>query len=278
MSTRKDLRDEFPTVMARAYKQYQMLRHVEDIMSRDVVTIGPDASMADAAARMGDKRIGSLIVVIEGTPKGIVTERDLLSGVLAKGKDPATITVGEVMSAPLITIDAGATIKQAAQAMMAKKGRLAVFQRGDDGERLVGIITAADLIKSLPESEDTLMSIDDVMTRHLVTADAATSVRAVATTMGAKRIGSVVVTRDGVPYGIFTERDLLTHILARGRSIDTAVGEVASSPLVTIPPGSTIHETAATMTVNKVRRLPIVEDGTFVGIVTARDLVEAYSK
>jgi CBS domain-containing protein len=122
------------------------------------------------------------------------------------------------------------------------------------------------------------MSVDDVMTRRLVTAEASTPVGAVATTMGAKRIGSVVVTRDGTPYGIFTERDLLTNFLARGRSLDTAVGEAASSPLVTIPPGSTIHETAATMTVNKVRRLPIVEDGTFVGIVTARDLVEAYSK
>jgi CBS domain-containing protein len=264
--------------MARAYKQYKMLRHVEDIMSREVVTIDPNASMAEAAALMGDKHIGSLIVVIEGTPAGIVTERDLLSGVLAKGKDPATIKVGEVMSSPLITVDASATIKQAAQAMMVKKGRLAVYQRRDGKERLVGIITAADLIKSLPESEDTLMSIDDVMTRRLVTADAATSVGAVATTMGAKRIGSVVVTRDGTPYGIFTERDLLTNILARGRSLDTAVGEATSSPLVTIPPDSTIHETAATMTVNQVRRLPIVEDGTFVGIVTARDLVEAYSK
>jgi CBS domain-containing protein len=264
--------------MARAYKQYKMLRHVEDIMSCDVVTIGPNASMAEAAVLMGDKHIGSLIVVIEGTPAGIITERDLLSGVLAKGKDPATIKVGEVMSSPLITVDARATIKQAAQAMMVKKGRLAVYQRRDGKERLVGIITAADLIKSLPESEDTLMSIDDVMTRRLVTADAATSVGAVATTMGAKRIGSVVVTRDGTPYGIFTERDLLTHILARGRSLDTAVGEAASSPLVTIPTGSTIHETAATMTVNQVRRLPVVEDGAFVGIVTARDLVEAYSK
>ena len=146
MSARKDLRDEFPTVMARAYKQYQMLRHVEDIMSRDVVTIGPDASMADAAVLMGDRRIGSLIVVIEGAPAGIVTERDLLSGVLAKGKDPATIKVGEVMSTPLISIEADRPIREALELMRKHEiKRLAVTKNGT----LVGLVTERRLLEAI---------------------------------------------------------------------------------------------------------------------------------
>lgn len=274
MSRDKSLWDEFPSVMARAYKQYMMLRHVEEIMSKDVVTIGPEATMAEAAKLMGERHIGSLIVVVEGKPEGIVTERDLLSDILAKGKDPAEIKVGETMSAPLITIKPTVTIKEAAKMMMEKKGRLAVFGEGT----LIGIVTAADLVKSLPESPETSLSLDDVMTKHVITADEAVTVGEVTRTMGKMRIGSVVITRGGKPFGIFTERDLLTNFLAEGRSLEIKVGEVASSPLVTIPVGTSIHETAATMTVNHVRRLPIVEDGEVVGIVTARDLVEAYSK
>ena len=54
-------------------------------MSQDVVTITPEASLDDAARIMGEKHIGSLIVVKYQTPVGIVTERDLLSKVLALG-------------------------------------------------------------------------------------------------------------------------------------------------------------------------------------------------
>jgi len=56
-------------------------------MSRDIVTIAPEASMAEAAGIMGEKHIGSLIVTKYDTPVGIVTERDLLSKVLALGKE-----------------------------------------------------------------------------------------------------------------------------------------------------------------------------------------------
>jgi signal-transduction protein with cAMP-binding, CBS, and nucleotidyltransferase domain len=81
-----------------------------------------------------------------------------------------------------------------------------------------------------------------------------------------------------VPFGIFTERDLLTRILAPGLFMESGVGEFCSSPLVTLPSGSSIHKAALTMVTKHIRRLPITEDDEIVGIATARDLVEAYSK
>ena len=80
------------------------------------------------------------------------------------------------------------------------------------------------------------------------------------------------------PFGIFTERDLLTNFLTRGRSLKTRVGVAASFPLITINLETSIHEAALTMALKRIKRLPVVKDGNIVGIVTARDLVEAYAK
>ena len=60
--------------------------------------------------------------------------------------------------------------------------------------------------------------------------------------------------------------------------MNTKVGDVASSPLITIPSGTHVHIAGYTMALKHVRRLPVVKDEKIVGIVTARDLVEAYSK
>ncbi len=123
----------------------------------------------DKAARiMGEKHIGSLIVEKYDTPVGIVTERDLLSKIFAKGKDPRDEQVEKVMSYPLITIGSTAKIKEAAQMMIKKKGRLAIFDSG----KIVGILTASDLIRSLPEIPETQAIVDDFMTKEIVTADA----------------------------------------------------------------------------------------------------------
>jgi signal-transduction protein with cAMP-binding, CBS, and nucleotidyltransferase domain len=96
--------------------------------------------------------------------------------------------------------------------------------------------------------------------------------------MGDQRIGSVIVTRKGQPAGIFTERDLLTAVLAEGKPLNTQVGDTASSPLITVPDGTSIHKAAITMAMKHIRRLPITRGKKLVGIVTARDLVEAYAK
>ena len=270
----KSLREEFPTIIDRAYAQYMKRHFVGEIMSKEVVTINPDATMLEVAKIMGAKRIGSLIVETEDEFVGIITERDLLSKVLAKNKNPEMVRVKDVMSSPLIAIGSKATIKEAAQTMISKKGRLAVLR----DRQLVGVITASDLIKSLPDSAETSMKIDDVMTKNIITAHSNTPVEEIAKLMGEERIGSVIITKGGKPFGIFTERDLLTTFLARGKSLKTRVGTVASHPLITIPLGASIHQTAFTMALKHIRRLPIVKNGKIVGIVTARDLVEAYSK
>ena len=274
MEPSKDLGREFPSVLDRAYMQYKRHRKVEEIMSREVVTTIPEATMDETAKIMGEKHIGSLIVVKYNTPVGIVTERDLLSKILARGRDPKEVNVESVMSYPLITICPTFQIKEAAQMMIEKKGRLAVFDCG----KIVGIITASDFIRSLPEAPETMIKVDDFMTKKVISADEKTNVANIAIIMGERRIGSVIITSKGEPLGIFTERDLLTTFLAKGKSLMIEVGKTCSSPLITVPLGISFHEAAYTMVSKHVKRLPIVKDNALCGIITARDLVEAYAK
>ena len=274
----EEVRRKLPSVVDIAYEQYKRdlprYRTAKELMSQNVVTTTPETSLDEAARLMGDKHIGSLIVEKYKTPVGIVTERDLLSKVLALGLFLKDEKVEEVMSYPLSGVSSSALIKEVAKMLTGKKGRLAVFEAG----KLVGIITASDLIKSLPEVPETDAKVDDLMTKEVVIADEGTSVLRTAGLMGRQRIGSVIVSRNGDPFGIFTERDLLTAFLAKGKALFSEVGPDCSSPLITIPAGTSVHRAAATMALKHIRRLPIVKDDKIVGIITARDLVEAYAK
>ncbi|HUU74866.1 MAG TPA: CBS domain-containing protein [Methanoregulaceae archaeon] len=265
---------DFPSVVDRAYQDYKRHIKVADIMTRNVVTTTSDISMADAAKTMGQRRIGSLIVLKFGTPVAIVTERDLLSKILAGGLDPDTISVAQVMSFPLIKICPHLEIRDAARTMIKKKGRLAVFECG----KIDGIITASDLVREMPDAPETSLVVDDFMTKEVICMDEDEPVADVAQLMGKKRIGSVIVTQDEKPRGIFTERDLLSTLLARSMPLDIPVGTVSSSPLVTARAGISIHEAAKTMTAKHIRRLPLMKKTTMTGIITARDLVEAYAR
>lgn len=279
MSTpQEEIRRKLPGVVDIAYEQYKRdlprYRMTRELMIRDVFTITPEASLDNAARIMGEKHIGSLVVMKYGTPVGIVTERDLLSKVLALGLFLGDEKVEEVMSSPLAGVSFTAKIKDVAKVMVSRKGRLAVFDAGT----LVGIITASDLIKSLPDVPETEVKVDDFMTKDVISADEKTSVITISRTMGSQRIGSVIITHEGEPFGIFTERDLLTGFLATGKEMFTDVGPVCSQPIVVIPAGTSVHRAAATMALKHIRRLPIIRDEKLVGIITARDLVEAYAK
>ncbi len=89
-----------------------------------------------------------------------------------------------------------------------------------------------------------------------------------------KNIGSILVTRDSL-HGIFTQRDLV-RVLAKGEKLDSNVGDYSSFPLVTAKKYILANEAAKIMTSKKIKRLGLTENNSVVGIVTARDVVDAY--
>lgn len=86
-------------------------------------------------------------------------------------------------------------------------------------------------------------------------------------------IGAVVVASDDDPVGVFTERDLTRRMLEGGDLLHRDVNDIMSSPVVTADPDTEVDRIFELMTTNGIRRLPIVQDGKLVGIVTERDLL-----
>lgn len=126
----------------------------KDVMSKPVVTVSGNQSSAKAAQLMEKKGIGGIIVVNEsGKPLGIVTERDLALRVVAKNLQPSKVTVSDVMSRPLATIDGEVSIREVAKKMSKLEiRRLAVIHRGE----LQGIITSRDILRITPAMMDVL--------------------------------------------------------------------------------------------------------------------------
>ena len=263
-------------------------RNIANIMTPEVFTINPESTLSEAAQMMGEKHIGSLIVIKYETPIGIITEGDLLN-VVSEGiplerdwihSSPSIRTekVEKVMSSPLIRICVDYRLKDAARIMIEKKiRRLGVCDSGD----LVGIVTTSDMISYLPQVPETMkvwFEVDHFMSKHLVTANEKTLLEEVATMMAENHVGSVIVTNQEEPIGIFTERDMLTKFLCKNKSLIEEVGNVCSSPLITAPIGISAHDAAEIMIEKHIKRLPISKNGEVVGVLSARDLVEAYAR
>ena len=272
---KKSLSNDLDITYERYKRELPHYRTASELMSKDVAIITPEASLQEAAKIMGDRHIGSLIVMKYRTPLGIVTERDLLSKIIVPGLFLKEEKIENNMSYPLPSVSVTAKIKEVAQMMITmKSSRLGVF----DGGNLAGIITASDLVKSLPDAPESKVRVDDFMSKAVVLADEEMHVNAIADMLGRNRIGSVIIAREGEPYGIFTERDLIANFLAVGRKMFTKVGPECSSPLITIPAGKSVHKAAVLMALKHIRRLPVVADGVVVGMITARDLIGAYAK
>ena len=126
------------------------------------------------------------------------------------------------------------------------------------------------------ENEEPPSIVKNVMTKSVITIDKDNSVFAAAKAMSKKGIGSIVVTDEGKPIGIITERDILQRVVAKGLDASrTKMKDTMSKPLMTINGNMPIINAIRIMEKNKVRRLLVIEKGKLVGIVTQRDLLRA---
>jgi len=136
---------------------------VEDVMIKNVITIEETASIKNAATKMAEANVGSIVVTKNNESTGIVTERDFVERYAAKGISLSSL-VKDIMTLSLITIDPNDTIWEAAELMKTHNiHKLPVIK----DKKLVGIITNSDLVKLCSLSSDSEMRriCDNILTR-----------------------------------------------------------------------------------------------------------------
>jgi len=122
-----------------------------DIMTPTAEWVDAQATVLEAARRMRDENVGAMPVCNgQGRLQGMVTDRDLVVKVLAEGRDPGSVKVVDLADQPeVVTIGADDSAEEAISTMK-RSGvrRLPVI----DGDRLVGMVSQADIARTLPDS------------------------------------------------------------------------------------------------------------------------------
>ena len=128
-----------------------MGKTARDVMTGGAECIGENDSVADAAKRLAELNVGAMPICGEDNRlKGMLTDRDIVLKVVARGKDPSTTKAGELGEGKPVTIGADDSVDEALRTMSEHKvRRLPVI----DGHELIGIVSQADLARNVDEEK-----------------------------------------------------------------------------------------------------------------------------
>jgi CBS domain-containing protein len=115
-------------------------------------------------------------------------------------------------------------------------------------------------------------TIRDVINGEPETVEASATVEDAAKLMADRDIGAVLVVENGEVQGIVTDRDIVVRVIAKGNGGDASAREAATTDLETLSPDDSVEDAINKMKQGNVRRLPVVDDGKPVGIVSLGDL------
>jgi CBS domain-containing protein len=249
---------------------------VRDVMHPGLISCRPELRLREIAELLVASRVHAVIVVDAGGELlGVVADSDLLAGEwLAQDQDSLAamraITAGELMTAPVVTIQAGDSVERAAAVLHRERlSRLVVTDEG----RPVGVVAISDLVAHVARQPAERRVVADVMSYGFVVCRTGTPVVAAARAMHERRCRSIaVVGADGRAVGVVTGRDLLPLLFA-------ATGEPTVDSLMhpprTIAPDASLREAADRMIGDEVHRLLVVapDEAMPVGLISAADIV-----
>lgn len=119
-----------------------------------------------------------------------------------------------------------------------------------------------------------MIYVKDVMSRNVKTVEADSSVKAAAKAMAKWKIGSLVIVEGGAPVGLITEGDV-SRVVAKGSDPASTPVSGGRKKLMSVSPGERVEMAAKIMAENDIKKLPVMEAGKLVGIITQTDIVNS---
>ena len=141
---------------------------VQDVMAQGVITVDSTQSAKNAARLMTKFNISGLVVLSKGNLVGILTERDILTRVVASGRQPESVTVKEVMTEPVIVVNPIMPLEDAVKIMLLEKiKKLPVVTKLEESLKLVGILSLTDVVRLHPKMMEDMRTMEEIYTMSL---------------------------------------------------------------------------------------------------------------
>lgn len=262
---------------------------------KKVITVNSNSSIFDALKQMQVNFIKRVVVVANGNPVGIVTERDI-NRFLENDKTSRAIDeilIKNVMQKKLITITDGFEdhFEQCAARMETFKiGSVIILNDAGD---LTAIVSRTDITKAFAIVYGGKYKVRDFMTKKVVTCRKSDSLKFALSLMNRNEVSRLVVTDEqGKPVGLITTNTLLVHsdyftqghtrsrdyLLPMNKGRDLSVGDLVNDELLCIDEDDDLANAASLMIKNKISGVPVInERRELLGIVTKSDIVRAFA-
>ena len=279
---------------------------VEEAMHHGVLGCPFETPLTDVARMMAANRVHAIVGLSDFAEDdtrvwGVVSDRDLVA-MAAAGGDATVQTAGGSAATEVVTIGRRDTVRRAAQ-VMDEHGlsHLLVVEPGSD--RPLGVLSSLDVAAALagfePERRrESGSRVTDLMTTRVVFVPPELSLKDAATVLVENGISGVPVVSGGAVVGVLSEADIVEEEQGApagrkrwlgwvvGNERDTfdarlaalTAGDAMSAPAITIEPWRPASTAATLMTRGRIKRLPVVQNGKLVGIVTRSDLVRAFAR
>lgn len=273
---------------------------VEEVMNEDVILMQENEQVGHARNLMLKNGISRIMVVDdEGTPVGMVTEKDLThkmrgDGPKWKRRPIDKISIRRVMSEGILTTRPQDELQGVVELML--KNNVSSIPVVDENI-LIGIVSKTDLIKFYKDKFQGRWKVFDLMTSEVITANENHSIEHIIGIMEDKKIGKVVVVRDNEPVGIITPENISFAYVEdpeTGVSVEKiyfirnsdgknkkevrevsmlTAGDIMHNHLIKIGKDEDVAKAAELMLNEEISGVPVVENDILVGIITKTDII-----
>jgi signal-transduction protein with cAMP-binding, CBS, and nucleotidyltransferase domain len=250
---------------------------VSEIMTTNLTAVPADASVFEVVERMVTEDVGRVIITDADVPVGIFTEKDVLKRVVSADLDLRTTKIQEVMTSPVRAVVEETRIVDAFARMYRGKYRH-LLVRGRRG-KIIGILSMRRILNlavELGQGASETRMVADIAAATPVLVDESTTVRATVDLMNQRGLTAIIVTKDGAPSGIFTERDLLKRVAAQGIDVKaTAISQVMTAPIIKMLRSALVGDVLAEMYRQDIRNMPVSgTGGEVVGLLSMPEILQ----
>jgi len=249
---------------------------VRDWASSELVAIPPETSLADAQSLFESRGISALPIVEHGALVGIISTTDLLRVARIEMESPRALArvwppphaVKDVMRSPVFTIDRGATLRAAAEALVAHRvHRLVVTSAGAP----VGVLSTRDIARAILEKRVDA-PLERVITTDVISVQVGDSIDVAVGRLADGNVHGLVVLDGAWPVGVFTHTEAI-----KARSLPSGlrampVEQIMSYETICMNVKTPLYRVAGHAMQMNVRRILAVDDRKLVGIMTGFDL------